>query len=108
MHSKGIAHRDLKPENILLKDNVVKIGDLGTAKKIDTRLNTPYVVSRYYRCPDLILASNYYGVEIDIWAFGCILFELLTITPLFNSQNEGFTLFEITRIIGPPSDSEII
>lgn len=72
MHEKTIAHRDLKPENILLSvhghegfedsnplDHEVKICDLGAAKVLSkTNLNTPYVVSRYYRAPELILGSN--------------------------------------------------
>ena len=72
MHEKTIAHRDLKPENILLcvpanqnfedsdpLTHEVKICDLGAAKVLSkTNLNTPYVVSRYYRAPELILGSN--------------------------------------------------
>ena len=71
MHAKNICHRDLKPENILLKDppfgqdqndalkTELKIADLGAAKVLNpTGLNTPYVVSRYYRAPELILGSN--------------------------------------------------
>lgn len=61
MHQMGISHRDLKPENILLKDDEVRICDVGSSKILDmsaARMNTPYVVSRYYRAPELILASN--------------------------------------------------
>lgn len=93
MHTHGICHRDLKPENILLKKGIVKIADLGTSKVLDlnfTRMNTPYVVSRYYRAPELILGSQWYDFSIDMWATGCILFELLTLTPLFPGESEGF------------------
>jgi len=64
-----IVHRDLKPENILLKNGQVKICDFGSSKFIDDKnyLNTPYVVSRYYRAPELILASTKYDGAIDIW-----------------------------------------
>ena len=57
MHQMGVVHRDLKPENVLLKNDSVRIADLGSAKKIDSQyyLNTPYVVSRYYRAPELSL-----------------------------------------------------
>ena len=69
MHKVGIAHRDLKPENILMKGEEIKICDLGSSKFLDTKLwkNTPYVVSRYYRAPELIMASTHYSTSIDIW-----------------------------------------
>lgn len=111
MHEQGIAHRDLKPENILLKvpgndKNLtspvkfyqvdqcsleLKICDMGAAKVLDkaTHHNTPYVVSRYYRAPELILGSNKYDESIDVWATGCILFELITRTPMFPGDAEG-------------------
>ena len=98
MHLLKISHRDLKPENILLKDGNVRICDVGSSKMIDfseKRLNTPYVVSRYYRAPELILASNRYDFSIDIWATGCIIFELLTKTPMFPGDSEGHQLIEM-------------
>ena len=69
VHSKKICHRDLKPENILMnKEGVVKICDFGSAKVLsDNGLNTPYIVSRYYRAPELILACSDYTNAIDIW-----------------------------------------
>jgi glycogen synthase kinase 3 beta len=92
MHGLRIVHRDLKPENILIKAGQVKICDFGSSKFIDESpsfKNTPYVVSRYYRAPELIFASNKYNEAIDIWAVGCILFELITRTPLFPGDTEG-------------------
>ena len=96
MHEKRIVHRDLKPENILLMNGEVKICDFGSSKFIDeqTFKNTPYVVSRYYRAPELILATNKYNEAIDIWAVGCILFELLTRTPTFPGDTEGLQILE--------------
>jgi len=70
VHSQKVCHRDLKPENILLTDDkVIKICDFGSAKVLDTanQLNTPYIVSRYYRAPELILACSDYTNKIDIW-----------------------------------------
>lgn len=110
MHSLGISHRDLKPENVLLKDKEVKIADVGSSKVVDTspkHLNTPYVVSRYYRAPELILASNKYDPSIDIWATGCILFEMITKTAMFPGESEGLQLVEIQQILGAPSDAEL-
>ena len=98
MHELGICHRDLKPENVLLKDQEVRICDVGSSKILDTKepfMNTPYVVSRYYRAPELILAINKYDTSIDVWATGCIIFELITRTPLFPGDAEGLQLVEI-------------
>ncbi len=69
MHQMKILHRDLKPENILIKDGCVRICDFGSSKKIDEEefKNTPYVVSRYYRAPELILACTKYNDRIDVW-----------------------------------------
>ena len=116
MHDKGLAHRDLKPENILLTTNasastdplqlVVKIADLGATKVLDfseKRMNTPYVVSRYYRSPELILGSHHYDFSIDVWAAGCVLFELITRTPLFPGEQEGLQILEQAQILGMPS-----
>ena len=110
MHDLGIAHRDLKPENILLKDDEVRICDVGSSKILDmssSHMNTPYVVSRYYRAPELILACNKYDHSIDVWAVGCILFELLTKTPMFPGDAEGLQIVEMQQILGCPSQDEM-
>jgi serine/threonine protein kinase len=69
MHALKIVHRDLKPENILMKDGNVRICDMGSSKFIEegNTMNTPYVVSRYYRAPELILGFSGYNHTIDIW-----------------------------------------
>ncbi len=118
MHSRGVCHRDLKPENILLK-NVedfklskfdvrnfkVKIADVGSSKQleIEESKNTPYVVSRFYRAPELILGAKHYDTSIDIWAAGVIMFELLTRTPLFPGEDEGIQIYEYAQVLGHPT-----
>jgi serine/threonine protein kinase len=90
VHKQGITHRDLKPENILKTDEgVIKICDFGSAKQLHEKLNTPYIVSRYYRAPELILACSDYTNKIDIWAIGCIFAEFMTLRPLFPGKTEG-------------------
>jgi glycogen synthase kinase 3 beta len=79
VHKQKVCHRDLKPENILLTDDgVIKICDFGSAKVLDeeTSLNTPYIVSRYYRAPELILACSDYTNKIDIWGKCAVINEL--------------------------------
>eukprot|EP00347_Sterkiella_histriomuscorum_P004333 403360846 len=109
LHSLGISHRDLKPENILLQNGEVKICDFGSSKILDkkTHKNTPYVVSRYYRAPELILASTLYDESIDMWAVGAILFEFMGRTPLFPGDTEGLQILEQSCILGKPTSEEM-
>ena len=90
VHKNKITHRDLKPENILKTDGgIIKICDFGSAKQLHEKLNTPYIVSRYYRAPELILACSDYTDKIDVWAIGCIFAEFMTLRPLFPGKTEG-------------------
>ena len=75
IHRHNIAHRDLKPENILLNsEGSVKICDFGCSKVIDLQgVNTPYVMSRNYRAPELIMGITKYSIAVDIWSVGCIM-----------------------------------
>ena len=88
IHKYNIGHRDLKPENVLLSEKgEVKICDFGSSKVIDPDgKNTPYIVSRYYRAPELILCLTKYSTAIDMWAAGCILAELYTLMPFFKGK----------------------
>ena len=110
-HKKNIIHRDLKPDNILMTKNYdVKICDFGSSKHIE-RINnnvnksksTPYVVTRYYRAPELLLGKSNYDTKIDIFSAGCIIAELFTLSPLFPGLNDGFQIFEYINILGVPN-----
>jgi serine/threonine protein kinase len=76
---------------------------------VDETENVPYVVSRFYRAPELILACRDYGKEVDIWAAGCIFIELHTGTPIFPGASDGDQLLKQLSILGRiPSTSPII
>ena len=108
VHSQGIIHRDLKPENILInKDGIVKICDFGSAKLLGEKKNTPYIVSRYYRAPELILSCSDYGAPIDIWAIGCIFAEFMTLKPIFAGKTEGSQLLEQIAVLGLPAEDTL-
>eukprot|EP00746_Dinoflagellata_sp_MGD_P166384 gnl/MRDRNA2_/MRDRNA2_96222_c0_seq1.p1 gnl/MRDRNA2_/MRDRNA2_96222_c0~~gnl/MRDRNA2_/MRDRNA2_96222_c0_seq1.p1 ORF type:complete len:670 (-),score=173.86 gnl/MRDRNA2_/MRDRNA2_96222_c0_seq1:22-2031(-) len=79
IHKCGIMHCDIKPDNILISagHNVVKICDLGSASDISEVEVTPYLVSRYYRAPEIILGQEY-GPPADNFAMGAALYELFT------------------------------
>uniref|UniRef100_A0A673LHI6 Stress-activated protein kinase JNK n=1 Tax=Sinocyclocheilus rhinocerous TaxID=307959 RepID=A0A673LHI6_9TELE len=78
LHSAGIIHRDLKPSNIVVKsDCTLKILDFGLARTACTNfMMTPYVVTRYYRAPEVILGMKY-KENVDIWSVGCIMGEMV-------------------------------
>uniref|UniRef100_A0A4W5R3I8 Stress-activated protein kinase JNK n=1 Tax=Hucho hucho TaxID=62062 RepID=A0A4W5R3I8_9TELE len=69
LHSAGIIHIDLKPSNIVVKsDCTLKILDFGLARTAGTSfMMTPYVVTRYYRAPEVILGMGYKENDIDQW-----------------------------------------
>jgi len=96
IHRCHIIHADIKPDNILISagHNVVKICDLGSAMDLTEVDTTPYLVSRFYRAPEIVLGSKY-GVAIDVFALGCSLFELFTGKILFpgRSNNDMMKLF---------------
>lgn len=69
-------------------------------------MNTPYIVSRYYRAPELIMCISKYSVEIDIWAAGCILAELFLLTPFLKGKTEGDQLFKVFETLGSFSPQE--
>ena len=106
LHSHGIVHRDLKPENILLDScenpKVVKICDMGSAKYLSETCKNPYVVSSFYRAPELLFASLNYSSAIDIWAAGCILAEMLLKRPLFYCCQEGELFCLQVKELGKP------
>ncbi|MCA9213175.1 MAG: serine/threonine protein kinase [Planctomycetales bacterium] len=79
LHDNGIVHRDLKPGNIFVDSSLVKIGDYGLAKFISCSRRsgqTESVGTFHYMAPEIGLGR--YGKEIDIYAMGIMLFEMLT------------------------------
>lgn len=96
-----LIHADLKPDNILVNEarSAVKICDLGSASPITENATAPYLVSRFYRAPEVILGIPYdYG--IDMWSIGCTLFELHTGKILFTGRNNNNMLRTIMECRG--------
>lgn len=126
MHSRGVIHRDLKPENVLLDDQMhVKITDFGTAKLLkdpreeqDTQLidrgqgsksissqgdvnddgrAASFVGTAEYVSPELLTHKSA-GKPSDIWAFGCIIYQLLAGRPPFKAGSEYLTFQKIVNL----------
>merc|ERR1719261_1377635 len=100
LHSGHVVHRDIKPSNVFVHRNgLVKIADLGLSRGIDLEEETgeathpidehltEYVVTRWYRAPDVLLTRSQYGPPVDTWSVGCILYEMVTKQVLFPGKN---------------------
>ena len=96
IHSKKIIHRDIKTLNIFLtKDLDAKIGDLGVAKILeDTNHANTFIGTPYYVSPEMC-KNKPYNEKSDIWALGCILYELLTFNHPFTANNQPALFIKI-------------
>ena len=114
-HTAGIVHRDLKPSNIKIsRDGSVKVLDFGLAKAFDTEgsgpdLSTSTTLTAAGTLPGVILGTAAYmspeqargqavDKRTDIWAFGCVLFEMLTGAPTFARPTATDTLAAVVGV----------
>ncbi|XP_052256197.1 mitogen-activated protein kinase 15-like isoform X2 [Dreissena polymorpha] len=117
LHSGNVIHRDQKPSNILLDSEcMVKVCDFGLARSlsqisIDAETGDPnlteYVATRWYRAPEILLASHRYTKGVDMWSLGCILAEMLIGKPLFPGSSTINQIEKIMATIPRPSKEDI-
>jgi serine/threonine protein kinase len=111
IHSANVLHRDLKPSNLLVNSNCdLKICDFGLARHMEDEWSgtrTEYVVTRWYRAPEIMLACTEYSKAIDVWSAGCIFAELLARQPMFPGSDYIAQLRLIHGKLGRPSEQEL-
>ncbi|XP_038559281.1 STKc_p38 domain-containing protein [Micropterus salmoides] len=105
IHSAGIIHRDLKPGNLAVNENCeLKILDFGLARQTESEM-TGYVVTRWYRSPEIIFNWMHYSQTVDVWSAACILAEMITGKVLFPGQDSIDQLKKILNVTGTPDFS---
>jgi serine/threonine protein kinase len=105
LHSKNIIHRDIKPSNIFINGPNLVIGDLGQAKNFDMSVvNSKTMFGTFpYNAPETFEDEGY-TKKIDIWSFGCVLYEMIKLEKLFNQKGNAFLL----KIISYDVDKDLI
>eukprot|EP01059_Diplonema_ambulator_P008212 TRINITY_DN17754_c0_g2_i1.p1 TRINITY_DN17754_c0_g2~~TRINITY_DN17754_c0_g2_i1.p1 ORF type:complete len:580 (+),score=131.13 TRINITY_DN17754_c0_g2_i1:97-1836(+) len=124
MHSADIIHRDIKPHNLLVNmaDTTLRICDFGLARcsRADHRSNnvSHYVVTRYYRAPEIVFGTKSLDSSMDVWAAGCVISEMVIGEPLFainsttvdgryHGARASQALLRILNRLGKPSEEDI-
>jgi len=93
MKKANIVHADIKPDNILVNESklLLKLCDFGSASHVAEGEITPYLVSRFYRAPEIILGMKY-DFGIDLWSSGTTFYELYTGKIMFAGQTNNHML----------------
>ncbi|MCI0639570.1 MAG: serine/threonine protein kinase [Gemmataceae bacterium] len=95
LHDQGIVHRDLKPGNIFLENGCIKVGDYGLCKFLAGSQHlgqTQSVGTVHYMAPEI--STGNYNRQVDVYAAGVILYEMLTGRVPFDGESAGEILMK--------------
>ncbi|KAJ0012283.1 hypothetical protein NQD34_013258 [Periophthalmus magnuspinnatus] len=123
-HSRNVLHRDLKPQNLLINRNgELKLADFGLARAFGIPVRCysmqRYVVTLWYRPPDVLFGAKLYSTSIDMWSAGCIFAELANAgRPLFPGNDPlllndslqwkrfSWCIFNPQTLLGTPTEEQ--
>lgn len=100
LHNNNIIHRDIKSANIFLDSgDRVYVGDFGISKILKNKnsLAATQIGTPYYMSPEIIKSQNY-STDVDMWALGCFLYELITLYPPFSAYSMHELTLKINKI----------
>ncbi|KAM7257181.1 hypothetical protein ACFE04_012922 [Oxalis oulophora] len=103
-------HQIVQSNQVLLVSNSsrTQICDFGLARPAaENDYMTEYVVTRWYRAPELLLNSSDYTAAIDVWSVGCIFMELMNRKPLFPGKDHVHQMRLLTELLGTPTESDL-
>uniref|UniRef100_A0A8I3PVF7 non-specific serine/threonine protein kinase n=1 Tax=Canis lupus familiaris TaxID=9615 RepID=A0A8I3PVF7_CANLF len=104
VHDRKILHRDIKSQNIFLtKDGTIQLGDFGIARVLNStvELARTCIGTPYYLSPE-ICENKPYNNKSDIWALGCVLYEMCTLKHAFEAGNMKNLVLKIISGSFPP------
>ena len=114
LHEHSIVHRDIKSQNLLIHNGRLKVTDFGLSVVgnplcfQEGKFCTDYVVTRWYRAPELLLNAKWgYTSKVDVWSIGIVLLEMACgycPTPGYSSLTQ---IEAIYRSLGPPLIHEV-
>lgn len=99
IHGRKVIHRDIKTSNIFLTGNgTVKLGDFGISKVLENTCEAAMTVvgTPYYMSPE-VCESKPYTFKSDVWALGCVLYELCTLQHAFLADNLLGLVYKIVK-----------
>ena len=101
LHKVKIVHRDIKCANIFLtKDGLVKLGDLNVSKIAKAGIMQTQTGTPYYASPE-VWQDKPYDKSSDIWSLGCVLYEMIALSPPFTAKDMKGLFTAVTKGVYP-------